>query len=306
LKEVKVFAPASVGNFGPGFDVIGLAVDCAGDTVEACKIEKGVVISEITGADFPIPKDAEKNTVGIAARHVLELLDFPGGIELKIHKGIPAGSGLGSSASSAAAGAMAANLLYGEKLSPVELILPATRAEEVVSGGFFADNTAPTLLGGATLTRSYEPLDIISLGTIDELIVVICLPKIQILTAYARSILPKEVSMKGFVSNMANACLIVGAFTQNNYDLLSRCIVDEVIEPVRKQLIPGFDRVKEAALAAGADGVSISGAGPAIFAITNHPARAAAMAEAMKSAFVEEGTEARSLIAKVSQGAKAL
>jgi len=170
MSWIKVFAPASIGNIGPGFDVLGLAIDSLGDTVHSRKIDEGVIISEITGENN-LPLEAEKNTAGIAALEVLKKIGEKGGVELKIEKGVPSGSGLGSSASSAVAGAFAANYLYGEKLSVKELINPATTAESFVSGGFFADNTAPSLLGGATLTRNKHPLDVVKLGSIDELII---------------------------------------------------------------------------------------------------------------------------------------
>ena len=160
-KKVKVFSPATIGNIGPGFDVLGLAVKGMGDMVEVWKTSgDNIVIEEILNADHDISIDPDKNTAGIAAREVLRLLNVKQGISMRIEKGMPAGSGLGSSAASAAAAAYATNLLFDEKLSKMDLILPAAMAEEYVSGGFFADNVAPALLGGATLTRSSVPLDV--------------------------------------------------------------------------------------------------------------------------------------------------
>ena len=179
-----------------------------------------------------------------------------------------------ATAASAAAAAYAVNLLFDEKLSKMDLILPATLAEEYVSGAFFADNVAPALLGGATLTRSSVPLDVTHLGSISDLTIILALPNIQILTKDARDILPKEVEIKKFVGNMANACLIASAFSTDNYELFSRSLKDIVIEPVRSKLIPGFNEVKAVAIEAGADGMTISGAGPAVFAITNSAQKA--------------------------------
>ncbi len=298
MSWIKVFTPASIGNIGPGFDVLGLAIDSLGDTVYARKIEEGVLISEITG-ETNLPLEAEKNTAGIAALEVLKKIKVTGGVELKIEKGVPSGSGLGSSASSAAAGAFAANYLYGEKLSVKELITPATTAESFVSGGFFADNTAPSLLGGATLTRNKQPLDIVKLGCIDELIIVIARPEFKLLTKKAREVLPDKVSMDGFINNMANACLIASAFAKNDYSLFSRCINDEIIEPVRAPLIPGFNEVKKSALSAGADGCSISGAGPSIFAITNDKEKAENIGKTMKEAFEKNDLESTYYINQV-------
>lgn len=296
---IKVFSPASIGNIGPGFDVLGVAISGIGDTIYARKISKGIMISEITGVANGLPFQANSNTAGIAANEVLKLLKTKGGIEMKIVKGVPPASGLGSSASSAAAGAFAANYLYGKKLTKEELILPATIAESKVSGGFFADNTAPALLGGATLTRNKQPLDVVKLGHIDDLVIVIARPEFKLLTKKARAVLPKKVEMNSFVSNMANSCLIASAFSKNNYGLLSRCINDAIVEPARAHLIPGFKEVKKAAIGAGADGCSISGAGPSVFAITNKSKKAKKIGVAMKKAFAKKKLNSNFYVCRV-------
>ena len=296
-KRVKVFSPATIGNIGPGFDVLGLAVKGMGDIIEVWKTSgDNIVIEEILNADHDISIDPDKNTAGIAAREVLRLLNVKQGISMRIEKGMPAGSGLGSSAASAAAAAYAVNLLFDNKLSKMDLILPAAMAEEYVSGGFFADNVAPALLGGATLTRSSVPLDVTHLGNISDLIIVLALPNIQILTKDARDILPSKVNMNNFVGNMANACLIASAFSTDNYHLFSRSLKDIVIEPVRSVLIPGFDEVKAVALEAGADGMTISGAGPAVFAITNEKKKAPIIEDAMARTFKKNGIDCRTLV----------
>ena len=301
-KSIKVFSPATIGNIGPGFDVLGLAIKGMGDIVEVWEIpENKIVIEKIENADHPISQNPDKNTAGIAAREVLRLLKIKQGIGIKITKGMPAGSGLGSSAASAAAAAYAVNLLFGEQLSKMDLILPATLAEEFVSGAFFADNVAPALLGGATLTRSSVPLDVTHLGNISDLVIILALPNIQILTKDAREMLPQEVKIKDFIANMANACLIASAFSKDNYDLFSRSLKDIVIEPVRSQLIPGFNKVKAVALEAGADGMTISGAGPAVFAITNSKKKAPIIEDAMNRTFQKNGVECSTLITKPSQ-----
>ena len=301
-KRVKVFSPATIGNIGPGFDVLGLAVRGMGDIVEVWETSGDeIVIEEILNADHEITKDPDKNTAGIATRGVLRLLQINRGVGIRITKGMPAGSGLGSSAASASAAAYAVNLLFDGKLSKMELILPAAMAEEYVSGGFFADNVAPALLGGATLTRSSVPLDVTHLGSISNLVIVLALPNIQILTKDARDILPNDVEMKNFVGNMANACLIASAFSTDNYKLFSRSLKDIVIEPVRSKLIPGFDKVKAIALEAGADGMTISGAGPAVFAITNSNKKAPIIEDAMARTFHQNGVDCKTLITTPSQ-----
>jgi len=298
MEWVKVFAPATVGNIGPGFDVLGLAVKGLGDIIEARKIKFGVKISSIE-SETKLSKDPKKNTAGIAASEVLKLLNIKSGVELKLKKGMPSASGLGSSAASAAASAFATNYLYGNELNKEDLILPATEAEEFVSGGFFADNTAPSLLGGATLTRSCEPLDVTRIGFIDKLKIILVIPNLMILTKEARRILPKKIPMKNFVANMANACLISAAFAKNDYDLFARSLNDVVIEPVRSRLIKGFYKVKENALSAGADGMTISGAGPAVFAITNNMKKAKSIEDAMVNTFKKVGVKSASLITEI-------
>lgn len=298
MEWIKVFAPATIGNIGPGFDVLGLAVKNMGDIIEARKIAQGVVISEID-SDTPLSLNPQKNTAGIAASEVLRILNIEGGIELKIKKGMPSGSGLGSSAASACAAAFATNYLYGNQLSKDELILPATRAEEFVSGDFFADNTAPCLLGGATLTRSCLPLDVTKIGSISKLIIILVTPEITILTKEARDILPKTVPLKSFIFNMANSCLITAAFAKDDYSLFARSLNDEVIEPARSQLIKGFAEVKQNALRAGADGMTISGSGPTLFAITDDIHKARFIEDAMVRTFQNFDIGCKSLITEV-------
>ena len=298
MEWIKVFSPATIGNIGPGFDVLGLAVKGPGDVVEARKTKEGVVISSIE-SKYELSKDPEKNTAGIAASEVLKLLGVRGGVELKIKKGLPSGSGLGSSAASATAAAFATNHLYGSVLSKEELILPSTKAEERVSGGFFADNTAPALLGGATLTRSCSPLDVTRIGSIRELKIVLVTPDTIVLTKDARSILPEKIPMRDFVFNMGNSCLITAAFAKDDYRLFARSLNDAVIEPVRAKLIPAFYKVKESAIKAGADGMAISGSGPTVFSVTNDARKAKRIEDAMVKAFRYGGVVATSIVTEV-------
>lgn len=297
---ITVSAPATIGNIGPGFDVLGLAINGLSDIVEARRTESGITLSvETLREGMELSCDPDKNTAGIAARETLSILGIKGGVDLKLRKGLPLGSGLGSSAASAAAAAFAVNELYGRELTKEELILPATQAEAVVSGGFFADNTAPALLGGATLTRSCLPLDVTRIGSITDLILIVVTPDVVILTREAREILPKNVSIENFVYNMANTSLITAAFAKDDYSLFARSLDDVVIEPVRASLIEGYSDVKENAIKAGADGVAISGSGPTVFAITNQRTRARFIEDAMLRSFKANGVSATSVITKV-------
>ncbi len=300
MKWIKVFSPATIGNIGPGFDVLGMAVKGLGDTLSARKIDRGIKISSIDSVT-KLPKDPKKNTAGIAAAEVLKLIGAKGGVELKLKKQVPAGSGLGSSASSATAAAYATNYLYGNCLTKMDLILPSTKAEEAVSGGFFADNTAPALLGGATVTRSSVPLDVTRIGYIDKMKIVLVVPKITILTRDARRIIPGKVPTQHFVSNMANACLISVALAKNNYGLFARSLQDVVIEPIRSKLIKGFDQLKQVAIEAGADGMTISGSGPAVFAITDDTRKARLIEDAMVRTLKQFDIKSTSLITGVDR-----
>lgn len=306
-ESITVSAPATIGNIGPGFDVLGLAIKGLSDIVAAKRIPSGVTLASVETlyAENELSCDPDKNTAGIAARETLSLLGVKGGVELKLRKGLPLGSGLGSSAASAAAAAFAVNCLYGSELTKEELILPATQAEAEVSGGFFADNTAPALLGGATLTRSCLPLDVTRIGSINDLILVVITPKIIILTRDAREILPKNISMEKFVYNMANTSLITAAFAKNDYSLFARSLNDAVIEPIRSKLITGYNDAKENAIKAGADGVAISGSGPTIFAITNQRSRARFIQDAMLRSFKARNIPATGIITEVeSEGTR--
>jgi len=302
MNSVKVFSPASIGNIGPGFDVLGLAIDGLGDTVEAREISGNeVVIENIFNADHDISNDPDKNTAGIAAKGTLRALGIKNGVGLILTKGMPSGSGLGSSAASAAAGAYAVNKLFNGGLSEDELILAAMKGEAYVSGGYFADNVAPSILGGATLTQSIDPLKVSKLGTIDELILVLIIPNIQILTKDSRDVIPNKIDKRNFITNMANTASITAAFCKNDYALLKDNLIDVIFEPARTKLIPGLADIKLAAVKAGADGCTISGSGPAIFAISNSHQRAKKIKYEMEKEFINHGVECTGFITTPSK-----
>ena len=224
MSWIKVFSPATVANIGPGFDVLGMAVQGLGDTIKARRTNKDVSIIEIV-SDNKIPKDINVNTASIAAIEILDILGNPGGVDLIIEKGLPSGSGLGSSAASAAAGAFAVNTLYGNKLNTNQLITAASNAEEIVSAKH-ADNTAPAILGGGVLVRNIAPLEVEKLGSISNLKLIIGTPKIEVLTKGARTILPHEITLKDTVTAMANTASVVTAFLKNDYDILIKSLND--------------------------------------------------------------------------------
>jgi homoserine kinase len=299
---IKVFAPASIANLGPGFDALGVAIEGLGDTIEARRQEgegRGVVIGGITGDAGSIPLDPSKNCAGRAAEAVLRQLrgraSKVSGLEIRIHKGLPQGSGLGSSAASAVGGAVAAHLVLGSQLGSNSLLEAALEGEEVASGARHADNLAPSLLGGFTIVKSHDPLEVVRLEAPSSIRFVVVLPAMEIRTREARSVLPEMIPLKDAVSNWAHVAALVAAIVRGDVPDIGRAIVDRVIEPIRSVLIRGFSDVKRAALEAGAFGCSISGSGPALFAIAT-PGSAEKVALAMQAAFHLHGLESRHFI----------
>jgi len=300
--SVRVFAPATIANLGPGFDCLGVAIEGPGDTLEARTIPggpPGVSIEEITGDAAGVPLEAERNCAGRAAQAVLARATGKGArdaaLVLRLHKGLPRGSGLGSSAASAVAGAVAAHMLLGTPLGSNALLEAALEGECVASGGRHADNLAAALLGGFTIVRSHEPLDVVRLEAPALLRFVVALPAMELETRHARAILPESVPLTAAIANWANTAAMVAAVARGSAADIGRAVVDRVVEPARKHLIPGFDDVRRAALEAGAHGCSISGAGPSLFAIATAET-GAAVAAAMQAAFARHGLEARSFV----------
>lgn len=286
--SVSVFAPASVGNVGPGFDVLGMALAGLGDTVHARRIPgRRVVIGEIRGDAGQLPTDPRKNTAGIAAANVLKLLKADAGVELVLEKNIP-GNGLGSSAASAVAGGFAVHALFGSPLTKSDLLLPCAAAEASVSGGYFLDNAAASLFGGINVTNP-DTREVVSLGGLAGAIIVVATPRYQLLTARSRKVLPKRVPLKAMIANCARACAIVAAVAKQDATLFGRSVVDVVVEPARAPLIPGFASVKRAAMKTGALGCSISGAGSSVFAVTTEKTLGDRIGDRMRRAFQRAG-----------------
>lgn len=294
--EVEVFAPATVANLGLGFDILGLALADHGDTVLARRTpEDGVRIVRIEGEGGRLPLEADRNSVGIAARETMRAAGFEIGVELELRKGLPLGSGLGSSAASAAAAALAVNTLLGAPLRRTALVLPCVEAEAAVSGRH-ADNVAPALLGGLILVRSMEPLDLIRLPVPPGLTVAVVTPSIEVQTRASRQVLPDAVGLPDLIQVTANIAALTCACFTSDLELLARCITEDVITGSRAELIPGCRDVIGAALSAGALGSSISGSGPSIFALCRSPTEGRAVAAAMRQAFAERGLDAAVIV----------
>lgn len=300
--NVKAFAPASIGNIGIGFDIMGLCIERPGDEVAARFSDNpGLRIAAIHGGDS-LPLDPQKNTAGVAALRLMEHLGAQNrGIELEIFKKMPSGSGLGSSAASAVAAVVAVNALLDAGLSKQELLRFACLGEQVASGGFHADNAAPSLLGGIVLIRDNDSLDVHQLPVPAELFVAVVHPHVELLTKHAREILKPEIPLKTWVRQSANVAAFVTALFHSDYDLLGRSLHDHVIEPQRASLIAGFYAVKEAAMEAGALGCSISGAGPSVFALFRSADDAQKAGAAMQRAFAAVGSESSIYVSPVNQ-----
>ena len=290
--RVRVFAPASASNLGPGFDVLGLALQRPGDVVEAeIRRAPGIEIVEVTGADA-LTTDPETNVVGVAAAAVLRRLEAgtTQGVRLWLHKQMPLASGLGSSAASSVAGAVAVNQLLGGSLSPATLIGCAMEGEVAASGEAHADNVAPSVLGGIVLIRSYEPLDLVSLPVPAALRVVVVHPHASVETAAARRLVAEQrFRISQVVTNLGNIAALVSALHACDLALFGRSVHDALVEPIRAPLVPAFAEVKRAAMERGALGCSISGSGPSVFAFAGSDADAAAVSDAIQDAFQTVG-----------------
>jgi len=282
--SIRAFAPATVANVACGFDIMGFAINKPGDEVELRrKSSPGIEICRITGDHGRLPYDADKNTAGIAVARFLAHTGFDQGIEIDLHKKMPLGSGMGSSAASAVAALFAVNKLFDDPLSLRELLPFAMQSEGIASGAAHADNVAPSLLGGFILIRSYDPLDIIQIPTPEHLYCTLLHPQIEVLTDDARRILKKQILLKDAIVQWGNVAGLITGLMTSDYTLISRSMKDVIIEPVRSLLIPGYDEIKEAAIGAGALGCSISGSGPSIFALSTEMATATGVGEVMQT-----------------------
>ncbi len=283
--RATAFAPASVGNVAIGFDILGFAVSALGDKVTVSRRrEPGVSILPVSGVVQDITREPQHNTAGRALLALQEAVGGDCGFEVAIEKGIPLGSGLGGSAASAVAAVVAANALLERPRAPLELLAFAMAGEAVASGGRHVDNIAPSLFGGLVLTVGIDHPRVKQIPVPAQIRAVIVHPHMFLATAKARAILKRSVELSDFVWQTANlAGFISGCYT-NDLDMIRASLQDVVIEPQRQALIPGFTEVRQAAMAAGALGCSISGAGPSMFAWAML-AHAPAVAQAMQEAF---------------------
>jgi len=286
-KIIKVLAPATVANVACGFDVLGFALsDINDELVMKIVPNKGVTI--INKDNFDLPTEATQNVIGVSLLAMLEEIDEEIGFEVESTKNIKPGSGIGSSAASAAGAVFGANYLLDNRFSNEELIRFAMCGEELASGSKHADNIAPCIYGGFTLIRSNDPLDIIPIPS-PFLYVTIIHPQIEVKTSDARSILKKQVLLSDAVKQWGNVGGLIAGLMKNDYDLISRSLVDHVVEPIRSMLIPNFDEMKKRGIEAGAMGGGISGSGPSIFLISKDQSTALKVEKVAKEVYSEIG-----------------
>jgi homoserine kinase len=309
MRSITIQAPGTVANLVCGFDILGMALDKPFDVMEVRLLDEPRIV--ITSRDgFPLPTDPAQNTAGAPLIAMLEELESgsgtagrqsgPVGFEVIIDKRIKPGSGIGSSAASAAGAVIAANHLLGNIFSKEDLVRFAMFGEKVASGVKHADNIAPCIYGGITLIRSIFPLDIISIPA-PLLHVTVVHPQIEVRTADARQILRKEVLLKDAIRQWGNIAGLVTGFMKNDYALIGRSLEDVIIEPVRSMLIPGFDEVKRQCKEAGALGGGISGSGPSIFMLSKDEATAIAVEKVMQSIYDKIGLAYHTYVTTINQ-----
>ncbi|WP_433632623.1 homoserine kinase [Chryseobacterium cucumeris] len=298
MKKVKLKVPATVANLVCGFDILGMAVHDPYDEMEFRLLETPDITIKHTDS-FGLPEEPSSNVAGIVLLKIQEHLNLKNGFEVIIHKHIKPGSGLGSSAASAAGAAFGANVLLGNKLSKEEMVYFAMFGEELASGVRHADNIAPCIYGGITLVKSTQPIDIIPLNSPD-LFVTAVHPQVEVKTSDARQILKKNITLKSAVEQWGNIAGLVAGIQKNDFPLIGRSLNDVIIEPIRSILIPKFDEIKEKSLQIGSLGGGISGSGPSIFMLSEQKETAEKIAQMMKSVYDEIDIESFVYVSKIN------
>ena len=301
VSKIIVRAPSSTANLGPGFDTFGLAIDAFYDEVTLTKTKKGITIV----TDDNIPTNPENNTAGLVVKNMKKKLKIKNGVEIQIKKGIPAGFGMGSSAGSAAATAVAFGKLFKIKLNSNQLVEFAGFGEKASAGTIHYDNVAASVLGGFVIVKT-NPLNVISIDPPTNLRMCVAVPKIDVpkkKTKVSRGVIPKKVKLTDAVLNLSNASAIVAGFMKKNPELIGNSIKDVIVEPARQHMIPGYEKVKQNALKAGAYGVTISGAGPSVIAFSKNSFDLKKISTAMAKGFKTANIECQTIVCKPSKGA---
>lgn len=305
VRSKTAVAPCSTANLGPGYDVFGLALDALQDKVRITKVSAGGSKITIRNSDQSIPATAESNSAGLVVKRMMRDFNINDSIEVQVTKGVPAGYGIGSSAASAAAAAMAFNALYNLKIEKSRLVEYAAEGEIASAGTKHYDNVSASLLGGFVIGSKGQ---FIRIEPPRDLFLAVAVPvSMQVpekKTEVARSVLPEKVPLKSVVHNVSGAATIVAGFALKDVEMIARGIDDVIVEPARKHLIPGYDSVKQNALAAGALAVTISGAGPSMIAFLKTRKNASKTASAMARGFEEGGVKSKTFICQPSSGSR--
>lgn len=311
MKSCSAAAPCSTANLGPGYDVFGLALDALEDKVKVSRTypDGGGRIT-IKNSDQAIPSMPESNSAGLVVKKMMQDFEISDSTEIEVTKGVPSGYGVGSSAASAAAAAMAFNALYDLRIDRNRLVEYAAEGEVASAGTKHYDNVSASLLGGFVICRvASDRTQFIRLEPPEDLVLVVAVPCLEVpkkKTEVARSVLPKMVPLKDVVYNISGAATIVAGFALKDVETITRGIDDVIIESARKHLIPGYDSVKQNAISAGALAVTISGAGPSMIAFLKTNKNAKTVAAAMANGFKEAGVESRTFVCRASKGARLL
>jgi homoserine kinase len=301
MRTIKAYAPATVANVSCGFDVFGFAVDQPGDEVEITMVkEQGVTIKRIDGDGGRLPLEAEKNTAGVAVLQFLKAIESSQGAEIVLKKNLPLGSGMGSSAASAVAALVGINVLHGEPFSKRALLPFAMEAERVACGSAHADNVAPSLIGGFVLVRGYSPLDVVSIPTPPELYCTLVHPHLELKTEDSRQVLRNSIPLKDAITQWGNIAGLIAGLMKPDYGLIGRSLKDVIAEPIRSLLIPGFNIIKEVAVAEGALGCGISGSGPTIFSLSTEKMIAARVGKVIQDQFLKFKVNSDIYISKIN------
>jgi len=300
--DIKVFAPATVANVGCAFDVLGFAVEAPGDELILKKNNtNNLIIREITGDEGKLSKNPKSNTCSVSIQELLNRIESDQGFDIYLHKKMPLGSGLGSSAASTVAGVFAANLLLGSPFSVNELLPFAMEGERLACGAAHADNVGPCLIGGFVLISSYSPLIIRKIPFPSGLHAIVVHPKIEVGTRDARDVLRQKVSLKQAAEQWGRVGGLIAGLYSSDFELIGSSLQDIIVEPVRSVLIPGFYAVKQAALENGALGCSISGSGPSVFALAGPDSDPHKIGNLMKVAFQSLQIESSVYVSKINE-----
>jgi homoserine kinase len=307
MKAIKVFSPATLSNIGPGYDIFGLALEHIGDTIElSWRSDAAIVIAPVNG--FPdLPLDPKNNIAGIVAALMLVDQGLQKGLDISIEKNVMPGSGLGSSGSSAAGTAFALNALLGSPYSKLEVVNFAMQGEAALAGKAHADNVAPAVMGGFTLVKGYDPLNVYNIPFPEEMYIAIVHPQVEVKTSEARKLLPTTISLETHTQQGGNIAGMVAGMTVKNYEWIKESMGDFIAEPNRAPLIPAYAEAKSLALEHGAIGCSISGSGPSIFAFTKNKATATKITDVWQLLYEQQGIISKTYTSKINgEGCKIL